>query len=128
MSFDVLLVAGGSTVGLLVLMAFLASLYRKVGPNQALIVYGAGGTKVVRGGGALVWPMVQSSRGLSLELMSFDVAPKKELYTRQGVSVLIDAVTQLKGRSDDEPIRTPADQFLANPMHDREALTKLAIE
>jgi len=128
MSLDVLLVAGGSTVGLLVLMAFLASLYRKVGPNQALIVYGAGGIKVVRGGGALVWPMVQSSRGLSLELMSFDVAPKKELYTKQGVSVLIDAVTQLKVRSDDESIRTAAEQFLDKTMDDREALIKLVME
>src|SRR5713101_5313736 len=128
MSFEVLLVAGASTVGLLVLMAFLASLYRKVGPNQALIVYGAGGIKVVRGGGALVWPMVQSSRGLSLELMSFDVAPKKELYTKQGVSVLIDAVTQLKVRSDDESIRTAAEQFLDKTMDDREALIKLVME
>ncbi len=101
MTLEVLLVAGGSTVGLLVLMAFLAGLYRKVGPNQALIVYGAGGIKVVRGGG---------------------------VYTKQGVSVLIDAVTQLKVRSDDESIRTAAEQFLDKTMDDREALIKLVME
>jgi flotillin len=122
------LIALGTASGLLVLTVLLASLYRKVPPNQALVVYGAGGIKVVKGGGAIVWPMVQRSRELSLELMSFDVAPKKELYTRQGVSVIIDAVTQLKVRSDNESICTAAEQFLDKSPEDREALIKLVME
>jgi flotillin len=121
-------IASGIAVGLLVLTAFLASLYRKVPPNQALVVYGAGGIKVVKGGGAIVWPMVQRARELSLELMSFDVTPNKELYTKQGVSVLIDAVTQLKVRSDKESICTAAEQFLDKSADDREALIKLVME
>jgi len=44
------------------------------------------------------------------------------------VSVLIDAVTQLKVRSDDESIRTAAEQFLDKTMDDREALIKLVME
>jgi flotillin len=125
------IVIGGSVVGLLVLMGFLATLYRKVGPNQALIVYGAGishGHKVIKGGGVVVWPMVQSCRELSLEIMSFDVAPRKELYTSQGVAVLIDAVTQLKVRSEDESIRTAAEQFLDKPAVERDAMIKLVME
>jgi flotillin len=128
MSYEVLIIAGAAVTVMLGLMLLLARLYRKVGPNQALIVYGAGGIKVVRGGGTVVWPMVQVARELSLELMSFDVAPRKELYTNQGVAVLIDAVTQLKVRSDDESIRTSAEQFLDKSTADRESMIRLVME
>jgi flotillin len=72
--------------------------------------------------------MFQSWRELSLELMSFDVAPQKELYTNQGVSVLIDAVTQLKVKSDLENVRTAAEQFLDKTPADREAAIRLVME
>ncbi len=118
----------GGAVAFIVLMAMIARLYRKVGPNEAMLVYGFGGTKVVRGGGRLVIPMLQSTEKLSLELMSFDVAPKKELFTHQGVAVLIDAVTQLKVRSDDQSIRTAAEQFLDKTPETREAAIRLVME
>src|SRR5256884_7183372 len=35
---------------------------RKVGPNEALIRYGMGGTEVYCGRGALIFPMVQTCR------------------------------------------------------------------
>src|SRR5581483_12088995 len=101
-----------AVVGLLLILAIMASLFRRVGPNQALIVYGFGGTHIVTGGGRVVWPMVQSSRELSLELMSFDVAPTQDLYTNQGVAVTIEAVTQIKVKSDPVSIKTAAEQFL----------------
>ncbi|PZR99230.1 MAG: flotillin, partial [Candidatus Chloroheliales bacterium] len=90
-------------------------MYRKVGPNQALIVYGMGGTKVHKGGGTIVYPYVQSAKELSLELMSFDVAPTQDLYTQQGVAVTVEAVTQLKVKSDPVSILTAAEQFLSKP-------------
>ena len=34
-----------------VLMSVLAKLYRKAGPHEALIVYGFGGTRVIKGRG-----------------------------------------------------------------------------
>src|SRR6266702_3571873 len=73
-------------------------LLRKVGPNQALIVYGAvpGGTKVITGGSKFVVPLYQRAQEFSLELMSFDVAPAQDLYTSQGVAVNVEAVTQIK--------------------------------
>lgn len=115
-------------LSLLVLAGGVARMYRKVGPNQALVVYGLGGTRVVVGSGALVVPMLQSARELSLELMSFDVAPEKELYTNQGVAVLIDAVTQLKVRSDEESVRTAAEQFLDKTQSAREGAIRLVME
>ena len=128
MNGELISIVVATVFGLLFLFVFIARLYRKVGPNQALIVYGAGGIKIVRGGGTVVWPMVQSARELSLELMSFDVAPQKELYSNQGVALLIDAVTQLKVRSDEESIRTSAEQFLDKSQDAREAMIKLVME
>ncbi|MDP8923829.1 MAG: SPFH domain-containing protein [Chloroflexota bacterium] len=113
---------------LLLLLRILAGLYRKVGPNQALIVYGLGHPKVVKGGGAIVWPMVQSADELSLELMSFDVAPPQDLYTQQGVAVTVEAVAQIKVKSDHLSILTAAEQFLRKSPEDRQHLIRLSME
>ena len=50
-------------------MVALARLYRKAGPHEALIVYGGGkNPRVVKGGGTVIFPLLESCRGLSLEL------------------------------------------------------------
>jgi flotillin len=113
---------------LVVIMWMVGTLFRRVGPNRALIVYGLGGTDVVTGGGKVVWPLFQSFQELSLELMSFDVAPEQQLYTSQGVAVAVEAVAQIKVKSDLESIRTAAEQFLTKAPEDREALLRLVME
>ena len=115
-------------VVLLIFLRILAGLYQKVGPNQALIVFGMEHPKVVKGGGAIVWPMIQSADELSLELMSFDVAPPQDLYTQQGVAVTVEAVAQIKVKSDAESILTAAEQFLRKSPADRENLIRLSME
>ena len=120
-------------VGLMVLvlifiMTTLARLFRKAGPHEALIIYGFGGTRIVKGGGAIVFPMVQTCRELSLELMSFDVAPQQDLYTRQGVAVTVEAVAQIKVKSDPESVQTAAEQFLTKESQEREGLIRLVME
>ena len=52
----VMVVVIGLVIVVLAALAVLASMFRKVGPNQALIIYGLGGTRVVKGGGAVVLP------------------------------------------------------------------------
>jgi len=115
-------------VVLLIFLRLLAGLYRKVGPNQALIVFGMGHPKVVKGGGAIVWPMVQDAQPLSLELMSFDVAPPQDLYTQQGVAVTVEAVAQIKVKSDTESILTAAEQFMSKKRDEQENLIRLSME
>ncbi|MEA2573898.1 MAG: flotillin [Chloroflexia bacterium] len=126
-----LLIVAALVVIILMGLMWIVSLVRKVGPNQALIIYGLGtGTqpKVVKGGGVVVMPLLQSAKELSLELMSFDVAPTQDLYTRQGVAVNVEAVAQIKVKSDPDSIRTAAEQLLTkNPM-EREALIRLVME
>jgi flotillin len=121
-------VVGMMIMGLFLLMGLFASMFRKVGPNQALIVYGFRGTRIVQGGGTIIFPMVESCRELSLELMSFDVAPQQDLYTRQGVAVTVEAVAQIKVKSDPESIRTAAEQFLTKTPAEREGLIRLVME
>src|SRR5437879_6884406 len=107
-----IVIAVVAAVLFILILTLVLPTFRKVGPNQALIVYGWGGTRVVTGGGALILPLLQSGRELSLELMSFDVAPQQDLYTRQGVAVNVEAVAQLKIRSDATSVRTAAEQLL----------------
>ena len=119
--------------GLLVLVLFMAfgvfaRLYQKAGPHEALVVYGAGGTKVVKGHGTVVLPLVQNVRYLSLELMSFDVAPQQDLYTKQGVAVTVEAVAQIKVKSDQVSILTASEQFLTKTPPQREGLIRLVME
>jgi flotillin len=110
------------------LISIAARLYRVVGPNRALIIYGLGGTQIVTGGGRVVLPLVQNAQELTLELMSFDVAPQQDLYTSQGVAVKVEAVTQIKVKSDPHSIRTAAEQFLSKPLAEREAAIRLVME
>jgi flotillin len=123
-----LIIAALMVLAILFLMAMFAKLFRKAGPHEALIVYGFRGTRVVKGRGTVIFPMIESCRGLSLELMSFDVAPKQDLYTKQGVAVTVEAVAQIKVKSDPESILTAAEQFLTKPAEDREALIRLVME
>ena len=123
-----ILIAGSAALAVIILMGVLARMYRKAGPNEALIVYGFGGPRVIKGHGAVILPMVENCRELSLELMSFDVAPQQDLYTKQGVAVTVEAVAQIKVRSDQASILTAAEQFLTKAPPQREGLIRLVME
>src|SRR5271166_3727228 len=60
--------------------------------------------------------------------MSFDVAPKQDLYTKQGVAVNVEAVAQIKVKSDPESIVTAAEQLLTKTPDARESLIRLVME
>ncbi len=128
MSNEVVYIAAVIVLTLLVLMMVMATLYRKAGPHEALIVYGVRGTRIVKGRGTVIFPMVENFRQLSLQLMSFDVAPQQELYTKQGVAVTVEAVAQIKVKSDPESIQTAAEQFLTKTDQAREGLIRLVME
>ncbi len=123
-----LIIAVTAVLTVIVMMWVIGTLFRRVGPNRALIVYGWGGTHILTGGGKVVWPLFQNGQELSRELMSFDVAPEQDLYTAQGVAVNVEAVAQIKVKSDPESIRTAAEQFLTKEQEEREALIRLVME
>jgi flotillin len=124
----VVVVTLGGVLAFVVAMSVIASWFRKVGPNQALVVYGFRGTRVIKGHGTVVLPMLEHANELSLELMSFDVAPKQDMYTKQGVAVSVEAVAQIKVKSDGVSIQTAAEQFLTKTPPQREGLIRLVME
>jgi flotillin len=128
MANQIVLFVGVGVLVLIFLMGMIAKMYRKAGPNEALIVYGFRGPRVITGHGTVIFPMVENCRELSLELMSFDVAPQQDLYTNQGVAVTVEAVAQIKVRSDQPSILTAAEQFLSKAPQQREGLIRLVME
>ncbi|MDX1521068.1 MAG: SPFH domain-containing protein [Anaerolineae bacterium] len=116
-----------------VLLAFVvvyASRVKKVGPNEVLVVSGfnhklivgqdeAGkpviaqrGYRIITGGRAFIWPILERVDYLSLELMTIEVAVK-DVYTLEGVPVMVDGVAQVKIGSDEVFIATAAERFLS---------------
>src|SRR5689334_16391050 len=122
------IIAVAAVAAFLIAMSIIATWFRKVGPNQALIVFGFRGTRVVKGHGTVVLPMLEHAHVLSLELMSFDVAPQQDMYTKQGVAVTVEAVAQIKVKSDPASIQTAAEQFLTKEPQEREGLIRLVME
>jgi flotillin len=125
---EISVIVGLALMVILFLVGMMARLYRKAGPHEALIVYGFRGRRVISGRGTVVLPMIENCHDLSLELMSFDVAPQQDLYTKQGVAVTVEAVAQIKVKSDTESILTAAEQFLTKSDQEREGLIRLVME
>jgi flotillin len=125
---EIFVIVGFMVLTVLFLMTMFARLYRKAGPHEALVVYGFRGTRIIKGRGTVIFPMVENYRELSLQLMSFDVAPQQDLYTKQGVAVTVEAVAQIKVKSDPESIQTAAEQFLTKTDQAREGLIRLVME
>jgi flotillin len=128
LAIEIWVIIGIGVLTLLFIMNWAARLYRKAGPHEALIVYGFRNKRVVVGRGTMVLPLIENCHDLSLELMSFDVAPQQDLYTKQGVAVTVEAVAQIKVKSDTESIWTAAEQFLTKSDQEREGLIKLVME
>jgi flotillin len=119
------LTAGGGLAAFLVLTVWIVLTRRRnVGPNEALIVSGRRhravaadgqpilrGFRIVKGGGAFVWPVYEKSEVLSLEVMTIDVNTP-EVYTDQGIPIRVDGVAQIKVDGTETAIATAAEQFL----------------
>jgi flotillin len=91
-----------------------ATRYRTVRADEAMIVTGGftkEGIKIVKAGGAFVFPIIQSAQFLSLRVHTLDVNTP-EVYTEQGVPVIVDGIAQVKIKGDLESIATSAEQFL----------------
>ena len=124
-------------VVLVVFLMLYASRYVKVGPNQVLVISGRRrmvretdgsvktvGFRIVKGGGAFVWPVFEKAELLSLEIMTLDVK-LPEVYTITGVPIMVDGVAQIKVRGEEVAISTAAEQFLSKT---REEIMSIALQ
>ncbi len=130
--------AVGAFVVFMLLVLAVAKRYKKVGPNQVMIISGgrhklrtAGGAKaeltgfrIRKGGGAFVWPLIERIDVLTLEVMTLDFTTP-EVYTKPGVPIVVDGVAQVKIKGDEGSIRTAAEQFLGK---DVEQIKEIALQ
>lgn len=119
---------GAIVVVVLLLLSVMVSAYKKVPPNEAMIVFGLGGKRVVQGGGLFVIPGLQNFKKISMMLMSFDVVPQQNMFSKQGIALSIEAVAQIKIKSDPTAILTASEQFLDRPDKERESIILHSIE
>ncbi|MNM71021.1 Inner membrane protein YqiK [compost metagenome] len=104
------------------------SRYKTVSADKAMIITGSMlGTsgdvvdtdgkkiKIIRGGGAFIWPIFQRADFMSLLSHKLDVTTP-EVYTEQGVPVLADGVAIIKIGGSVEDVATAAEQFLGKPV------------
>jgi flotillin len=119
-----LIYVGAFVVFIALVILVMALRYRKVGPNEALIISGRkktvtepDGTKrkvgyrYRLGGGTFVVPFIESVDILPMEVIPIGIRTP-EVLTRGGVPILAEASAQVKVDSSDASIRTAAEQFL----------------
>jgi flotillin len=124
---DFLLIPG-LVIGVIVVLGLAFwTRYKTVGPDEAMIVTGSflgrqnvatddsgRRIKIVRGGGAFIWPIFQQAEFLSLLSHKLDVSTP-EVYTEQGVPVMADGVAIIKIGGAVEDVATAAEQFMGKP-------------
>ncbi len=117
-------IVGGVVAVVILFIVVYASRYVKAGPNEVLVISGrrrqmltsdgrqeSVGFRIRVGGGAFVWPIFERVDILSLELMTLEVKTP-EVYTEQGVPIMVDGVAQMKVQGTDLAIRNAAERFL----------------
>ncbi len=119
------ILAGAIILILAIVFIILAKQYRKVGPNEVLIIAGGrkktiiapDGTKIKvgyryrLGGGTLVLPFIETVSRLPLEVITLNIRTP-EVLTNSGVPIMAEATAQVKIDSSDAAIRLAAEQFL----------------
>lgn len=127
-------------VALVALVMLVASRYKTVSPDEAMIITGAAlgsknvltdesarKVKIVRGGGAFIVPIVQQREHMSLLSHKLDVMTP-EVYTAEGVPVMTDGVAVIKVGSSVEDVATAAEQFLGKPDEELRAEAREVLE
>ncbi|NMA83614.1 MAG: flotillin family protein [Epulopiscium sp.] len=94
---------------LLLLLLSVATMWRKVSQDKALVITGLR-KRVISGGGGWVIPLLEKTDVISLENMKIEVRTGGAL-TEQGVEIIADGVAVLKVKSDMESILAAVEQF-----------------
>ena len=113
---------------ILTLLALLiAKQYKKVGPNEVLIISGGRKKSVTQpdgtkrkigyryrlGGGTFVWPFLEATDFLPLDVINLSIKTP-EVLSHEGILIMAEASAQVKIMSDEDSIRLAAEQFLGS--------------
>ncbi len=130
-------------IAVITALYFLANIfmYKKVGPNEVLIISGGKRRKVqdpdgtekeigyryVLGGGSFINPLKESAQVLPLEIYTVGVKTP-EVLTSQGVHIIAEATAQVKIATDDYSIRQAAEQFMTTGSKGIKEVTEQILE
>src|SRR5271169_6266763 len=116
----VIIVAAFAALALLIAISRFAKNYIKVPPNAVAIFSGRKhklpdgrtvGYRMVRGGAAFRWPLMEQVDYLSLNVITIPLEIKRA-YTLKGVPISVKAVANVKIRSDDTSLDAAVQRFL----------------
>ncbi len=128
--------------------ARIASYYVTVAPNEVLIISGRKrkftesytdkdgklqersvekGYRIVQGGGTVIWPIVESRKSLSLDLMTLE-PQASDVPTIKGVKVTVQGVAQVKIGGDTVSVNNAAEQLLGKTIAEIKQLALQTME
>ena len=116
----VIVLAAMAGIALLVAISRFAKNYIKVPPNAVAIFSGRRhklpdgklvGYRMVRGGAAFRWPLLEQVDYLSLNVFTIPLEIKRA-YTQKGVPISVKAVANVKIKGDDISLSAAAERFL----------------
>jgi flotillin len=94
------LIVGG--VAAVLLLIFLLCAYTKAGPDEAIMISGAGKRKILRGKAGWRLPFLQRKDKLSLKVFQVDIKTRESIPTNEFININVDGVANLKVSSDPE--------------------------
>jgi flotillin len=119
-------------IGIIIVFLFLLALlfskqYRKVGPNEVLIISGGRKKSILApdgtkrkvgyryrlGGGTFVWPFLETVDVLPIDVINLSIKTP-EVLTHGGITIMAEASAQVKIKSDEDSIDRAAEQFLGS--------------
>jgi len=106
----ILIVAGVSFVALLVLGIILARLYTRANKERAFVRTGFGGEKIIKDGGAMVFPVLHEIIYVNMNTLRLEVrrANDQALITKDRLRVDVTAEFYVRVKPDNESIATAA--------------------
>jgi flotillin len=122
---SLLIVFGSAIVFLALIILLIAKQYRKVGPNEVLIISGGRKRGIVLpdgtkkkigyrfrlGGGTFVWPFLEAVDVLPIDVINLSLKTP-EVLTNNGILIMAEASAQVKINTDENSILLAAEQFL----------------
>ena len=117
-------------VAVLSLGVFFARNYKKVPPNEVLVIFGGrrqGGDRFVSAGGVFIWPVINSVKRLSLQVFQVEVTVE-HTPNKDGVAISVEAVANVKISSDPEVLAGAAERLLDVKEDYLEKLCKSTLE
>ncbi|PYV32556.1 MAG: flotillin family protein [Acidobacteria bacterium] len=122
-SWVVIVIAAILAIAFLVILRQITKNYIKVPPNAVAIFSGRTrkladgkriGYRMIRGGAAFKWPLLERVEYLSLNVFTIPLEIKRA-YTLKGVPISVKAVANVKIKSDDLSLGAAAERFLGMP-------------